>query len=1231
MKRLLTVGVFVLQGLGLAFSAAAVDGTDISGTVREVASGTATTVFENFTAASGDATIKLVPPLHDGRYIGNFRLYVTDVTVTIDATEVTSASQIRLSGDIVTYGTGKVIVKGVDMIAFGSASSPGYSSTGMPVLDADFTFEDATGDGLVLVNGVTLLRRPTCTFSIADGAGIGVRGNNILGDATDGLVVDHFNLFVADEPSSGQAVSGPITVSDGHWLVYKPCSISYNSIGGAYAWAGGDGTLSNDVCLAAGATLYVPAKVNSIIALAGAISGEGTIDFRNDSYYSTVEFRGDSSAFAGTLNMAHPTRKVIVKGDFACGQMNWSATNGTLTVSAAGSFSCGQMDCSTAGGALSVAGSLTCDQLDWGTSDVVLTVAADALASLGSVSGVLAPTGAGEVRVTALAANTVVHDLPSGTLVVADTDADLVTSAFDRLYVKPTVSNGMSDYAVIADELKAGVAYSMSAKDGVAYVNVPERVRIVVADGVSSRLILTGPTNDVSVAEGGNLTLVAKPIPDWQSHVMRWIDPSESGSWIAMKDSTETDRVSADSAGLPWYGKNVTYPKLRAITDKRVGERYRTWSLASDKANSAPTSDVTPLLVTNGLNGLTFLSFGKVTNRRTFAFDMTLDQIVDLGASDTGKVAGSQTAFYPQFAVLVYGSQGGGGTSMFAGKNAFFRRCASEERTNTVYHIFNNDIPTWRDGVRLADAREVSHSGSWNVFSVDCSVAADGVYGLGSSTTSNLSYEGGECGGQAYAEVIFFDKVLSDEERVAVELYLAEKWGLSGQYQREADVEKGVRIDGSGTVTVQTDATLEGGFAGTVVNDGHAVSVSGQPLPPSEEVVTAANPTCWFDPEYENALGMIMYKTDQRIGSFYDRMLGSVPPTGDSDMFLGCCGAERGPRLSVGSRGGWAKNWISHVALAANLRFRKVVEDGDEAQIINPRNFKTVFLVQDSSFGGGTPFQGAKSGYGRIPNRAAGVQPTDEEVREMVKVPIWEAAYYSALRDSQRTTTYLDGRPVDGATSGFGGKPEVFSVLSDTDVRIATFGNLYYNNSAGLPYPVNCGEVQSEIILFADKIGEEDRAKIEAYLAWKWLGEVREGYTSLHAAKLTGSGVVTIPAGAAVPQFGADFTGSVQLASDALAFTVTDADPATPVDGLIDVGGGTFAPQSPCTLTVTVADGVNLRSGAFYPLVMGAWADGVDVSLSIAADAKGRELTLESRDGVLGLAVGKPGLMLLVK
>ena len=1175
MKELLTVGVVVLQGLGAAFAAPRID---ISGTTQEISPGAAVVSV----AAQSAATVKLLAPASGTSATYAVNIDATNCVVTLDASEVTGLAAVQIDGDL--WGKGadaKLIVKGLQTLRFGESVRWGATSTSFDLCSIPVEFENPDGE-IVFVNNVTLERDPGCVWSVADGAMLALAGSGLLGTPGEPLVLDRYDIALL----AGDALkSSSIVVKSGYNLVVKYCTINVD-----HAWSGSNSIEPSvyPVRLEQGSTMVMPAKTAN--AFNGPISGSGSISVGLGA--SFVTFGGDNSSFAGTLEYAVDNFTVSVADKMSCGTLK-GRTGATLSLGSDAVFSAGRLE-----GPVSWTGVDKCQSL-----------------AIGSLADGMAVKFARSAPVTVGGATT-----------------RTFVGGHEKVYVGISAENGQLNLSAAEALLSSSDGYELEMSDGLTYVNVPESVRLVAKAGVSAAVKADERRIDVNVAATASVA-VSDNAEGWKAHVSHWIDPNVASSLAGFEYGDGLSAQMRGDRGMPWYSSGSPYAAIFYLTDVREGKR--TWVYQCEKVFDNTTSEIHPVLVPNALNGLSVISCGAgYSARRVSYYDVSPEQTKNAtsrGSRD--KVKGVQA----KFAVLVFGSQGGGGQGLFGTGDGYFARGGTKEESpktsdidyfNTDQPIFKNAIPTWVDGESV-DATTTAFSGGWQILSVDCSGTTSSIHSLGCANNTETK---ANCGGQVYGEVIFFDEVLDDRDRCNVERYLAAKWGLADQYKGPAAPKVQVRASGAGALTFASDAELEGGFAGTVDTGAHTLTVSSLPVPPTDAVVTAANPTRWFDPEYKGAVEF-RYATSIEVENLYDRLL--PMPLADmetSQVYLSACG--RWGELDVGSRGGSAVNWISYIATTGNLRFRRKDETTGQTSIYNPMDVKTVFLVQDSTYGGGTPFQLTKDSAHRIIARKNMVATCGRELtlEEELRTPIWNADAYKALRDPATATTYLDGHPVDGATVGFGGKPEVFSVRSSQSFKIGTFADLYYNNGGSTPYPTDRGVVQSEIILFENEIAETTRKQIEAYLAWKWLGEVREGYTSLHAATLTGSGAVQIPAGAAVPQLGADFTGRANFAANAFEFTVTAKDPTVAVEGLIDVGGGTFAPQSPCTLAVTLATGVKLKSNSFYPLVRGTVAKGVELVLSIdSAAAAGRDLKLETRDGVLGLAVGSNGILLIVR
>ena len=131
-------------------------------------------------------------------------------------------------------------------------------------------------------------------------------------------------------------------------------------------------------------------------------------------------------------------------------------------------------------------------------------------------------------------------------------------------------------------------------------------------------------------------------------------------------------------------------------------------------------------------------------------------------------------------------------------------------------------------------------SGSWDVISFHSDLAGgDGraFRSIGCPDDVNKS------GGQDYAEILVYSNKLTNAERMSLEYYLANKWGLTGKQTTVAGtITLGANaavvgslpgIVGTGTWTTRTNdyVTLDGAFTGTVGGAGTLTAATGEQAP----------------------------------------------------------------------------------------------------------------------------------------------------------------------------------------------------------------------------------------------------------------------------------------------------------------------------------------------------------------------------------------------------------------
>ena len=243
--------------------------------------------------------------------------------------------------------------------------------------------------------------------------------------------------------------------------------------------------------------------------------------------------------------------------------------------------------------------------------------------------------------------------------------------------------------------------------------------------------------------------------------------------------------------------------------------------------------------------------------------------------------------------------------------------------------------------------------------------------------------------------------------------------------------------------------------------------------------------------------------------------------------------------------------------------------------------------------------------------------------RESISDPIWTANTSSVLKNGKQ---YLNGHEVDGTTTSFGGKAEVFSFTTAGDFPLMCMGD--YQASQNAPG----GVILGESIFFNRVLTDKERQTVEAYLSAKWLGISMGEATDLSEAMVTGAGTVVAPDAAALPQLGEGFTGTVSLTNETsvLAFTLN----ASTVVNPLDLQGGTLSvPESSVAVSVAFTAKAAVES---YKLM--SWCEGKAPTVAFAladnqptGEVRSARYTLRKETDGLYLDVGNSGTVFILR
>ena len=817
-----------------------------------------------------------------------------------------------------------------------------------------------------------------------------------------------------------------------------------------------------------------------------------------------------------------------------------------------------------------------------------------------------------------------------------------------RLTAAKVVDNGDGTKSVA---VSAGANGTIVVEDDATIVGGDARNRVAVAAGKTLDLV-NGNGERMAVGLQENATVnIRRQLEDWSAVPTLWLDASAANTvsdivieyansyynYVGSGTYLKTGETFCDTTGNPF---------IRGWMDCRPGQTsVKLWNARydqlypNDNGNHNVMFGTHPRRVKGGLDGKDYIACDRPTPKAHLVFaDGTVDDTVTPSPNALSRIYFTSYASavtvekdaaatqYPRYAFLVFGSANGGGGALLGGNAKFVRggTAAAHVAADPIFATNETGAKVWLDGAEV-DPTKSGFTRDWQVVTVDFRSTSNAFDGLGYGSSNNS----GDNGGQNYAEIILVDQELSERQRQTIEIYLAEKWGLNGQYNYP-DWAKSqfATVYGAGTVNLEADATLGGAFKGTVILNGNDLVIDGVALPPTATAIDTTDCVGWFDPDDATTCSYVNQadkNPSERLMWLYDRL-------GKADGRYALTGnqSSRSPWIDASAHGfGPVRRWVDYSNDEVTgggqdgntLRFRLMQGGAGTGNVVS-NAFKTLIMVQDSTRGGGQPFVDGNNVLG------AGSRLYAERREKAASSPIYPSGTSAVLTGGR---TYLDGVEVDGSTTGFSGHDEILTVVPNGKYAPVCFAYLY--NSQGFASRAESyGECQGEILMWDRVLGDAERKVAEAYLAYKWQGLANEGYSALTEATVTGAGMVTAASTALLPKFDANFSGLVSVPLDkGLAFTLATDGAATTVEGALDLGGGALEiPAGVSAIDVSIAKSGTKPKAGSYKLI--GWATKPAVTWNLSLDGWTHEnCALRAADDGLYLDLGNLGMLLIFR
>lgn len=580
---------------------------------------------------------------------------------------------------------------------------------------------------------------------------------------------------------------------------------------------------------------------------------------------------------------------------------------------------------------------------------------------------------------------------------------------------------------------------------------------------------------------------------------------------------------------------------------------------------------------------------------------------------------GTNTTLSVKCAVFAFNGALGGGNALFWEAGNAFKRVetvGSTYPTKDAPLVYSNEkeLAFRQDGTAVADCTSTGLKEGWQILSFTCE---DGV-SIGALDPGKSENTGTCNGGQIFGEVIFFTEMPTENEILAMEKYLADKWNVT--IAHAGGERPTCPVSGTGTVKLAENASFDttGYFSGTVDLNGNRMEIGDIKVPFKAAQIPAKDRLIWIDARAEGAVvfGDDAEKPDE-IKMIYARDNNGLK-TADGDYYVTSPWMEGEENTNNNRRVWYAGGWLDfrngytndtrgNALFMRKLPFISQMPQYDSAA--EEINVAAGFFALDSSRkGGGSLMLSAANGGDKL------LRARESSVNSA----IWSLEKGSTVTiDTRRNGVAVE------MTDPFSGGKDVmsFNVNDGVKALVKTFGYCYPGTKS-----YNNNEMLGEWLLYSENVPAADRERIEAYLTLKWKDELMAGFGETRDMSVSGAGTIAVANPESLPTLAQGFTGVIELTKDTYAFTLPKE--GTEAVEAVNLPGRTVKMQGEVTIDL---DATAAKAGSYLLMSAADFAASTTFTLGTVADRKTREIVLSVRDNALYADVKPNGILLIVR